>query len=207
VFGAVLVRAHGGDPQLIHACVENATGDVIILADPTPYGSPRRTCPRPTLQHALDWNQQGVQGPPGQADPASAGAFHVYEYERSGTVTFNGTAEKHAASLPIPTNGVYAVSAKVTVEARKQLVVRCYLSLVPSAESYDDVSTAKTSVFSKDVPLDYPTQTLYLQEVYRIPPGTGLRILRVRCKGFNSLATVELSNISIQAIRLPYAPK
>jgi hypothetical protein len=206
-FGTAVVRAHGGDPQLIHACVTNATGEVIILADPTPYGSPRANCPRPTVQHALDWNQKGIQGPPGPAGGTDSTSFRVYEYERPGKVGLNGSAEKHVAALALPPNGTYAVGAKVTAEGRKQLVVRCYLSMLSSGASYDDVATANTSVLSNEVPLDYPTQTLYLQEIYRIPPEAGLRIVRVRCKGFNSLAAVELTNISIQAMRFPYAAK
>ncbi len=56
--GLEQVRAHGGDPSLIHACVKNQVGEVKIIA-------PNGTClPGWT---PTDWSITGPQGPQGPA--------------------------------------------------------------------------------------------------------------------------------------------
>ena len=60
--GAVLVSAHGGDANLVHACVKS-NGQVTILLDPNATCKDNET--------ALDW---GIVGPPGpQGEPGPQG--------------------------------------------------------------------------------------------------------------------------------------
>jgi hypothetical protein len=204
VVGVTVVQAHGGDPKLIHACVDNSTGAVTIIADPTPFGSPRRTCPRPTVQHALDWNQQGIQGPPGPPGSDGSAGLRVYEYERSKSLHIGWNQDKQVVALAVPAGGAYAVSAKLTASGNTELSVKCSLSTLPPGPD-GDASTAHLGLFSKNDGLDNPVQTVYLQEVYRIPPEASIKIIRVRCKTTQGAA--DLSDVSIEAIRLPYAPK
>lgn len=49
--------AHGGDTNLIHACVKTSNGSITIVGANDTCGS---------NETALDWNIQGIQGPPGQ---------------------------------------------------------------------------------------------------------------------------------------------
>ncbi len=51
---ASLAQAHGGgDPQLIHACINNSSGTIKII-------SPTGTCA--SNEMAVDWNKQGPPG-------------------------------------------------------------------------------------------------------------------------------------------------
>lgn len=40
-FGDTLVHAYGGSPSDVHACIDNATGTVLVLAESTERGSKR----------------------------------------------------------------------------------------------------------------------------------------------------------------------
>jgi hypothetical protein len=66
--GASIVGAHGGDVALIHACVNNNSGTVKIVAGD-------QECSRG--ETPLDWNQQGVKGEQGvqgeQGEPGAPG--------------------------------------------------------------------------------------------------------------------------------------
>lgn len=72
LLGAALtavVSAHGGDPALIHACVNNSSGALRIVGSNDACRQGER---------ALDWNIMGPQGPAGpqgvQGDPGATGA-------------------------------------------------------------------------------------------------------------------------------------
>lgn len=60
---AATLEAHGGDPTKIHACVNNNSGEVKIVA-------PSATCN--TNSTATDWNVTGPQGPQGPAGSGGA---------------------------------------------------------------------------------------------------------------------------------------
>jgi hypothetical protein len=68
LLGATLVTvavAHGGDPAKIHSCVNPNSGGIKIVGA-------NETCKN--HETTLDWNIQGVQGPPGpQGAPGQAG--------------------------------------------------------------------------------------------------------------------------------------
>jgi hypothetical protein len=66
--GGQFVFAHGGDGTKIHACVNDITGEIQILADTTGYGDPNTACPASQV-HALDWNGSGMPGPTGPPGP------------------------------------------------------------------------------------------------------------------------------------------
>lgn len=64
---ALMVSAHGGDTNLIHACVSNRNGSIYVVdANNLACGSRER---------ALDWNILGPAGPTGPAGPAGPGGF------------------------------------------------------------------------------------------------------------------------------------
>ena len=56
VAGTTWAFAHGGDPDLIHACVNNNSGEIKIVG-------PDESCKN--NQYPLDWNIEGSTGPPG----------------------------------------------------------------------------------------------------------------------------------------------
>jgi hypothetical protein len=208
--GAVAVRAHGGDPQRIHSCVDNTSGEVLVLADTTGYGNPDARCPRPQQQHALDWNAVGPPGPTGPAGPSGppgsspvTATPQIYEYER-GLVLVKQGQEKQVVAVPVPGGGIYAVTAKMIVQSRNYLGARCFLSVLGSS-STDDVAYAEAGFQGL-----HPADTLYLQEIYRLPPRSPLKIFRVRCRnlGIGGVTTpMEITSASIQALRIPHAPK
>src|SRR3989344_3103274 len=72
VLGAIavtfIVNAHGGDTSKIHACVRNST--MLASAPNIRIVGANDDCNN--NETALDWNIQGVQGPPG---PAGTGEF------------------------------------------------------------------------------------------------------------------------------------
>ena len=55
------IGAHGGDPDLIHSCINNASGEVKIIG-------PDDTCKKNWT--AVDWSTSGAPGEPGPAGPA-----------------------------------------------------------------------------------------------------------------------------------------
>ncbi len=60
---ATVVSAHGGNTALIHSCIGNGSGTIKIVGA-------NDNCKN--NETALDWNQQGIQGPPGPAGPIGA---------------------------------------------------------------------------------------------------------------------------------------
>src|SRR5437763_15402906 len=76
---AGLVSAHGGDSTLIHGCLSttsNPRGQVTVYSLPGQAGpsnglaGPTGTCG--ALGQPVDWNGQGLQGPPGVPGPSGA---------------------------------------------------------------------------------------------------------------------------------------
>jgi hypothetical protein len=78
-----IVAAQGTDPT-IHACVQNSTGTIVILSDPTGYTrSGMSNCGSfGSGTHVLDFNQQGVAGTPGT--PGARGASESVLFARVG---------------------------------------------------------------------------------------------------------------------------
>src|SRR4051812_22041786 len=71
---AGLAGAHGGDPVLIHGCVNqslNPKGQVIVYSAPGLAGEPP-TSQCGTRGLPLDWNQQGTAGPAGPTGATGA---------------------------------------------------------------------------------------------------------------------------------------
>lgn len=66
--------AHGGDATKIHACVNNASGEVKIVG-------PSSTCHHNST--AVDWNVTGPQGPAGSQGPAGPGTTQLLPPNRS----------------------------------------------------------------------------------------------------------------------------
>ena len=62
--------AHGGDPGLIHGCVQKMNGRVRIVA-------PSAAC-HPG-ESAVDWNRTGPQGPAGPPGPAGGAGLQVVD--------------------------------------------------------------------------------------------------------------------------------
>ena len=55
------IGAHGGDPDLLHSCINNASGEVKIIG-------PNDACQKNWT--AVDWSTSGAPGEPGPAGPA-----------------------------------------------------------------------------------------------------------------------------------------
>jgi hypothetical protein len=140
--GGTMVHAHGGDAQAIHACVNNATGEVTLLSDNTGYGNPNSRCQRPNEQHALDWNvagppgsqgapgPQGAAGPPGPAGPpgkaSKTAAINLPWYEtKAGWVSFRGS--KELARLKVPSGATYFVNAMLVGTAHPVMDLNCQM--------------------------------------------------------------------------------
>lgn len=130
----------------------------------------------------------------------------AYEYERAAVLVPPGK-EKQIVAVPVPSGGLYVVTAKAVLEHRKYLGASCSLSVLGAAEGDDDTARA----VGEFEPIN-ASSTVFLQEIYRIPPRSQLTIFRVRCRnllnpGFVPNAKLEITNASIQALRIPYAPK
>jgi hypothetical protein len=85
-----LVNAHGGDPTKIHSCVK-ANGDISIVG-------PLATCGN--NQTPLDWNQQGVQGPPGPTGAPGISGWEIVRVQTTVTNVAPGTVMPGEAPCP-----------------------------------------------------------------------------------------------------------
>jgi hypothetical protein len=73
VVAVSITEASGAAPNTITGCINNVTGQILILSDPTGYTN-ESGCPTKGT-HELTWAQQGVQGPQGaQGATGSPGA-------------------------------------------------------------------------------------------------------------------------------------
>jgi hypothetical protein len=72
--GAVVTASavHAADPapQDVHACVDNATGALRLIADPAGHPSQAPLACSAGTEHELDWNLAGQPGPTGLTGPA-----------------------------------------------------------------------------------------------------------------------------------------
>jgi hypothetical protein len=106
------VAAQTGDTT-IHACVQDSTGAITILADPSGYTNPLGTHCQGTLGsplHALDFSQQGPQGavgPAGATGPAGANASLLFAHVSAGGKVQSASPGISSSLTP---SGVYRLS-------------------------------------------------------------------------------------------------
>jgi hypothetical protein len=110
--GGAFVAAQTGDTT-IHACVNNNTGAVAILTDPSGYTNPQGTNCSGTLGsqlHPLDWSQQGPQGQqgaPGVTGPAGANASILFAHVSASGNLQSGSPGVHASLVR---DGIYKLT-------------------------------------------------------------------------------------------------
>jgi hypothetical protein len=187
-FGDTLVRAHGGNAHDVHACVDNATGAVVILSD-SGYGNPDARCQQPSQQHALDWSVIGPAGPPGQpgqqgasgapgpkgpsgvpgpaGPPGPGNAIGVFQKK---TVVIPSTKDRVATTIKLP-QGYWAVTGKVNVRADATLRVACSLAgdvsgTVSIAKDFTDKPPSSQARFNARI-----SRTLVLQSLVHVKKG------------------------------------
>lgn len=234
--GAPAVWSHGGNSQAVHACVNNATGEVTVIADSTGYGNPNLRCQRPNEQHDLDWNvagPAGPQGPAGPAGPAGAagkdGAPAVapsFEVFRTSGVTpaepfrrLDAGQNKVVARLTGLPSGTFMLKANLWVSSAPQLSVVCDLT-TPPLGGFNHVA-AHTPPVSHNIVGSTPaerakdwlrkrsSQTLALHNVVTLPRPSGRAGNQVvlTCGNNAKAGYARVGDLSLIAVRIGGGPK
>jgi len=223
--GDTLVRAHGGNAHDVHACVDNATGAVVILSDNSGYGNPDARCQQPSQQHALDWSVMGPAGPPGQPGPKGASgplgpkgptgvtgpagppgpglAIGVFQKKQ---VVIPASKQKAAATIRLP-HGYWAITGKVNVRADATLRVACSLAgdlsgTVSIAKDFTSKPPSSQARFNARI-----SRTLYLQGLVHVKKTSAflqqLKSFPLECSNPNVIdEPARVWGAKIQAIRL-----
>jgi hypothetical protein len=117
--------------------VIDATGEIVITADPTPYGDPSAGCGSRAGSHPLDWNVQGPAGPQGPVGPpgpavapapatTDAGPL-ITAHTNFHTFLAAGKGFKSVLGLAVPAGRFLVIANVQATNGARGGVVRCRL--------------------------------------------------------------------------------
>lgn len=187
--GTPVVWSHGGNAQLVHACVNNATGEVTVIADTTGYRNPNARCQRPSEQHDLDWAQTGPAGPagpqgaigaPGQQGPAGVSAVSAWSQAPfkgpTGLKVKPGGLANVLNSVSVAGGGTYIVEAEVRFESSSApyIHLNCFMRFGRQLDRDPMGTVDSTSVRNHNPDGEIKEGHVHLRRVLQLPDYRGM---------------------------------